>query len=221
MWPRDAPRRYNRHYGWVTVPSVTSQWVHSQNSLFFPCFMNSGVSERSNVSTFPISGKFVDRPEAIHCYYSQFSSGLCIKLNHWIAQLVSAPLNSLVVVTGALPLLLDGLEVAQLLEMTELPCLKSGEVSVDVTCVFELCEFLPAERTGDAKGCFFGCLPKINSHTFSPLPTSRLFLPVADKRHMPPVTVLHAKCGQLAYHKIAQLTVIMNAVNLHNVRGSD
>lgn len=54
MWPRDAPRRYNRHRGWVTVPSVTSQWVNSQNSLFFPCVMNGGVSERSNVSTFPI-----------------------------------------------------------------------------------------------------------------------------------------------------------------------
>lgn len=104
---------------------------------------------------FPFLGKFVDRPEAIHCYYCQFSSGLCIKLNHSIAQLVSAPLNSLVVVTGAVPLLLAGLEVAQLLEMMELPCLKSGEVSVDVTCAFELCKFLLAERAGDAKGCFF------------------------------------------------------------------
>lgn len=51
---------------------------------------------------------------------------------------------------------------------------------------------------------FFSYLLRIHFHAFPPLSTSRLFLPVADKRRMTPVTVLHAKCGQLAYHKIAK-----------------
>lgn len=94
MWPWDAPRRYNRHYGWVTVPSVTSQWVDSQNSLFFPCFMNSGVRERSNVSTFPIPGKFIDRPEAIHCWkvLSRGYSLLLLSVFKWIMHKMK-PLN--------------------------------------------------------------------------------------------------------------------------------
>lgn len=82
-------------------------------------------------------------------------------------------------------------------------------------------KFLLAMKAVHAKGCFFGCLQRINAHAFSPLSTSRLFLPLAYKKRMSPMTVLHAKCGQLAYHKIAQLTVIMNAVNLYNVRVSD